>query len=127
MGSVAEVGGKNASLGEMISKLDTAGVRVPAGFATTAHAFRSFIAHNALDREIRPLLSGLNVDDVRALARVGRDIRRRILNAPFPEALEKALIRAYQTMVDQSGEETAVAVRPESTTVALHRMRTSSS
>ena len=115
MGDVAEVGGKNASLGEMISQLRGAGLNVPKGFATTAHAFRSFLAHNRLDPEIQALLSGLNVDDVEALARVGGAIRQKVLDAAFPDALEKALVSAYQTLVGMSPGETAVAVRSSAT------------
>ena len=72
---VESVGGKNASLGEMISQLATAGVRVPTGFATTAQAFRDFLHHNNLTERIAARLDGLNVDDVRVLAQVGEEIR----------------------------------------------------
>ena len=75
MGDVEQVGGKNASLGEMISQLSGAGIRVPGGFATTAFAFREFLTHNRLTARIAERLRGLDVDDVAALARAGADIR----------------------------------------------------
>ena len=76
MADVDEVGGKNASLGEMISQLAPAGIRVPGGFATTAAAFREFWSHNDLADKIKQTLGRLDVDDVRELARVGAEIRR---------------------------------------------------
>src|SRR5512140_2831823 len=72
---IPEVGGKNASLGEMISNLSSSGVHVPGGFATTAQAYRDFLAHDGLDKRIEEKLSKLNVDDVSALAEAGRLIR----------------------------------------------------
>ncbi len=111
MGDVAEVGGKNASLGEMISQLRGAGLHVPDGFATTAHAFRVFLAHNRLEPAIQSLLSGLNVDDVEALGRIGGAIRQKVLDAAFPDALEKALLSAYRTLVGEPSGDAAVAVR----------------
>ena len=88
MGDVDQVGGKNASLGEMISQLADAGIRVPGGFATTAFAFREFLAHNDLEARIAARLAALDVDDVAALARAGAEIRGWIVAAPLPPALE---------------------------------------
>ena len=83
---VDAVGGKNASLGEMISQLPTGpnGVRVPTGFATTAHAFRVFLAYDGLDKKINALLDALDADDVRALADTGARIRALVEARPFP-------------------------------------------
>ena len=78
MTDVDEVGGKNASLGEMISQLAGAGIRVPGGFATTAAAYRDFMAHNGLATRIAERIKGLDVEDVRALAKAGAEIRRRL-------------------------------------------------
>jgi len=91
MHDVETVGGKNASLGEMISQLAASGVRVPGGFATTAHAFREFLAHNGLALRIEARLATLNTDDVRALAEAGAEIRHWIEATPFPPALEAAI------------------------------------
>ena len=88
MGDVDQVGGKNASLGEMISQLADAGIRVPGGFATTAFAFREFLAHNDLEARIAARLATLDVDDVAALARAGAEIRGWIAAAPLPPALD---------------------------------------
>src|SRR3970282_554624 len=83
MRDVAEVGGKNASLGEMISQLGGAGVRVPGGFATTAGAYRQFLAQGGLDQRVAGRLRGLDVSDVSALARAGAEIRGWILAEDF--------------------------------------------
>src|SRR3954453_15922225 len=88
MSDVASVGGKSASLGEMISQLGAAGVRVPGGFATTAHAYRQFLAQHGLDQRIASRLSGTDENDVKALAAAGKEIRDWILAQPFPAALE---------------------------------------
>ena len=84
MTDVEAVGGKNASLGEMISQLAASGVRVPGGFATTAHAFRQFLAHQGLADKIAQRLAKLNTDDVKALAEAGAEIRHWIEATPFP-------------------------------------------
>ncbi len=97
MGDVDQVGGKNASLGEMISQLADAGIRVPGGFATTAFAFREFLAHNDLEARIAARLATLDVDDVAALARAGAEIRGWIAEAPLPPALNADLAGAYRT------------------------------
>ncbi len=94
---VESVGGKNASLGEMISQLPT-GVKVPTGFATTAHAFRAFLKHAGLDDKINAKLNALNTDDVRALATVGGEIRAMVEAQPFPADLEKAIREAFVTL-----------------------------
>ena len=88
MTDVDVVGGKNASLGEMISQLAASGVRVPGGFATTAHAFREFLKFGGLTERIATRLKSLDTDDVRALAEAGTEIRRWIEDAPFPPELE---------------------------------------
>jgi len=90
MTDVESVGGKNASLGEMISQLAHAGVRVPGGFATTAQAFRDFLAFNHLTSRIAKRLTGLNVEDVKALAQCGEEIRHWIESAPLQPELEAA-------------------------------------
>ena len=92
MTDVESVGGKNASLGEMISQLATAGVRVPTGFATTSLAFRDFLNHNTLTERIQQRLVNLNIDDVRALAEAGAEIRGWIETAPLQPRLELSLI-----------------------------------
>ncbi|MGH6831288.1 MAG: PEP/pyruvate-binding domain-containing protein, partial [Methylocella sp.] len=108
---VAEVGGKNASLGEMIAKLTGTGVRVPPGFATTAGAFREFLADGGLDERIRAALDALDVDDVRALAKTGAAIRQWILEAPFAQRLEQAVGAAYGELPGDA----PVAVRSSAT------------
>ena len=113
MSDVEVVGGKNASLGEMISQLPQ-GVRVPTGFATTAHAFRQFLAFEGLAEKISAKLKALNVDDVRALAQVGAEIRAMVEAQPFPADLEKAIREAFATL--QGGNESAsFAVRSSAT------------
>ncbi|TAH11992.1 MAG: phosphoenolpyruvate synthase [Curvibacter sp.] len=94
MADVESVGGKNASLGEMISQLPQ-GVKVPTGFATTAHAFREFLAFEGLADKISKKLKGLDTDDVRALAVVGAEIRAMVEAQPFPASLEKAIREAF--------------------------------
>ena len=85
MAAIEEVGGKNASLGEMMGELAGAGIRVPGGFATTAFAFREFLAHNNLEARIAARLAALDVDDVAALARAGAEIRSWITAAALPQ------------------------------------------
>ena len=100
MTDVESVGGKNASLGEMISQLSSAGVRVPGGFATTAHAFRLFLKHNGLAERIAARLADLNTDDVRALAEAGAQIRRWIVDTPFPAELQKAIESGFARLCE---------------------------
>jgi len=97
MTDVESVGGKNASLGEMISQLPS-GVRVPTGFATTAHAFRAFLQHDGLTDKINAKLNALDTEDVRALAQVGAEIRNLVLAQPYPADLEKAIREAFATL-----------------------------
>ena len=97
MTDVESVGGKNASLGEMISQLPQ-GVRVPTGFATTAHAFRQFLAHNGLAGKINARLDALNTEDVRALAEAGAEIRAMVEAQPFPVDLQQAIAEAFATL-----------------------------
>jgi len=114
MADVESVGGKNASLGEMISQLAASGVRVPGGFATTAHAFREFLRHDGLAGKIEDRLATLNTDDVRALAEAGAQIRHWIEATPFPAALEAA-IRAEFTKLAAGNPGASFAVRSSAT------------
>jgi pyruvate, water dikinase len=115
MHDVEIVGGKNASLGEMISQLAETGVTVPNGFATTADAYRIFLRHEGLDARIKGLLDGLDVDDVTRLAVVGKEIRQAVMLAPFPASLEAEIRQAYQVLLDESGAAISVAVRSSAT------------
>jgi pyruvate, water dikinase len=114
MTDVGEVGGKNASLGEMISQLAHAGVRVPGGFATTAFAFREFLSHNKLDARIEQSLAKLDAEDVRALAKTGATIREWILQAPFQLPLKQAIETAYAKLTAAGGD-VSLAVRSSAT------------
>ena len=114
-GDVALVGGKNASLGEMINGLSAVGVKVPGGFATTAEAFREFLSENGLDKKISDRLQGLDVDDVNALAETGNEIRRWLIDAPFGQRLREEISAAYSKMEQQYGENVSVAVRSSAT------------
>ena len=114
MSDVEYVGGKNASLGEMISGLKQKGVSVPDGFATTADAYREFIAHQGLDARIRQSLAELDVDDVNTLAATGSKIRQWILDTPFPEQLESAIREAFVQLQD-GNQNLSVAVRSSAT------------
>jgi pyruvate, water dikinase len=113
MSDVEVVGGKNASLGEMISQLPS-GVKVPTGFATTAHAFREFLAFEGLTARINARLDALDTEDVRALAEAGAEIRAMVEKQPFPADLEKAIREAYTTLVDGNDKAT-FAVRSSAT------------
>ncbi len=115
MRDVERVGGKNASLGEMIRNLAGAGVQVPGGFATSADAYREFLSHEGLDGRIHGWLKALDVDDTRALAETGKRIRAAVLEAPFPAALERDIRSAYDKLLNGSGEELSVAVRSSAT------------
>ena len=110
---IPQVGGKNASLGEMISNLSSSGVHVPGGFATTAQAYRDFLAHEGLDKRIEERLATLNVDDVSALADAGRSIRNWIVEAPLPAQLEKEIRTHYEKLV--AAGEGSFAVRSSAT------------
>ncbi|WP_347485915.1 phosphoenolpyruvate synthase [Vandammella animalimorsus] len=113
MSDVEVVGGKNASLGEMISQLPQ-GVRVPTGFATTAHAFREFLKHDGLSDKISQRLAALDVDDVRALAEAGAQIRAMVQAQPFPPELEKAIREAFATL-SEGNAQASFAVRSSAT------------
>ena len=110
------VGGKNASIGEMISGLANLGVSVPSGFATTSHAYRDFLAQGGLDERIRAVLASLDVDDVERLAVVGAQIRGWMLATPFPERLQTEVLEAWRAMKGAADpKEFAVAVRSSAT------------
>ena len=113
MSDVDSVGGKNASLGEMISQLSGAGVRVPGGFATTAEAFREFLAASGLDERIDARLEKLDSEDVRELADAGQEIRQWVIDAPFPAAFEQAVRDAFAAL-DADGKG-SFAVRSSAT------------
>ena len=113
MQDVETVGGKNASLGEMISNLHGLGVTVPGGFATTAAAYREFLGNDGLDEKIRATLADLDVDDIAALAATGKSIREWILNAVLPEKLLRDIESAWQEM--SGGKDISVAVRSSAT------------
>ena len=112
---VDSVGGKNASLGEMISQLANAGVRVPTGFATTAQAFRDFLHHNNLTERIAKRLDGLNVDDVRVLAQVGEEIRSWVIDAPLQPALEADIRAQFAQLTQNDATGLSFAVRSSAT------------
>src|SRR5574343_242419 len=118
MTDVEIVGGKNASLGEMISQLAHAGVRVPGGFATTAHAFREFLNHGGLTEKINARLAALDTEDVRALAEAGAEIRQWVIDAPFPADFEAA-VRAEFQRVEAGSPGASWAVRSPATAEAL--------
>jgi pyruvate, water dikinase len=115
LGDVDSVGGKNASLGEMVQHLSKAGVSVPDGFATTAEAYRRFLAHDGLADRINGLLSDLDVDDTRRLAEVGHEIRDAVEAQAFPADLEEDIRAAYESLVGDAGEELSWAVRSSAT------------
>ena len=112
---VGKVGGKNASLGEMISQLRAKGVRVPSGFATTAYAFNEFLGHNDLGKRIEVELENLDVNDVNKLAKVGKTIRKWIIETPFPADLNQAIIENYKLLTKNSAKGTTFAVRSSAT------------
>jgi pyruvate,water dikinase len=109
------VGGKNASLGEMIQQLMPQGIQVPTGFATTAHAYRRFIAGAGLDRQLRDLFADLDVNDVNNLRTRGKQARQLILNAPLAADLEQSIAQAYAQLCDRYGPDVDVAVRSSAT------------
>ncbi|WP_446664903.1 phosphoenolpyruvate synthase [Flexivirga sp. B27] len=115
MNDVETVGGKNASLGEMVQHLSKAGVSVPTGFATTAEAYRRFLTETGLKAEIDTLLDGLDVDDVRELASVGAKIRGDIEQQAFPADLEADIRSAYEQLTGEQGAEVTFAVRSSAT------------
>jgi pyruvate,water dikinase len=115
MGDLESVGGKNASLGEMISQLSELGVAVPGGFATTARAFREFLAQSGLGERIQARLASLDTADVNALAEAGAEIRRWISETPFQPDLETAIDAAWELLCEAAGAPPSVAVRSSAT------------
>jgi len=114
MSDVESVGGKNASLGEMIKHLSTLGVDVPGGFATTADAFREFLQQAQIEKKINELLAQLDIEDVNALAKAGKQVRQWVLDADLPDQLTKDITDAYQAMTI-NGVDAKVAVRSSAT------------
>jgi pyruvate,water dikinase len=109
------VGGKNASLGEMLRQLTPKGINVPDGFATTAHAYRFFIEKAGLEKKLRQLFARLDVENVIKLRQVGKQARALILHSPFPPELQEAIAQAYQKLCEEYGTDTDVAVRSSAT------------
>src|SRR5690625_2435606 len=115
MDDIENVGGKNASLGEMISNLANAGVQVPGGFATTAAAFWDFLDQSGLREKINTELASLDVDDVDALTRTGTKIRQMIVDTPYQPKLRDAIAQAYERLEAESAGEGSYAVRSSAT------------
>jgi pyruvate,water dikinase len=115
MKDVAVVGGKNASLGEMISQLGGAGVRVPGGFATTAQGYREFLAQGGLDRRVAERLRPVDAGDISALVKAGQDIRGWIMAQELPQGLKGEIADAYRRLADGAGAEASFAVRSSAT------------
>ncbi|MDW9148083.1 phosphoenolpyruvate synthase [Legionella pneumophila serogroup 1] len=116
MRDLDQVGGKNSSLGEMISHLSSAGVSVPGGFATTADSFREFLSQNGLDKKIYDKLTALDTDDVCQLAVVGKQIREMIIDTPFTPEFEQSVRSSYQKLAQEIGHDNfSVAVRSSAT------------
>lgn len=115
IGDVSTVGGKNASLGEMYTKLSKKGVRVPFGFATTAYAYEFFMKRAGLKRDIHEILKDLDTSDIKNLSVRGAKVRQTILKAEFPDELYNAIVEAYQKLEKLYGNDFAVAVRSSAT------------
>lgn len=118
IGDIGLVGGKNASLGEMIQQLTPQGIRVPTGFATTAYAYRHFIQGAGLEEKLRQLFADLDVEDVQNLRERGKQARALVLNTPFPQDLQAAIATSYSRLCERYGqksEDTDVAVRSSAT------------
>ena len=115
MDDVPVVGGKNASLGEMIANLSNAGIQVPDGFATTADAFREHLQVSGLEKRINDRLDKLDTEDMAALAQTGAEIRQWVEDAPLPEGLVTAVTQAWDTIVSETTGEVSVAVRSSAT------------
>jgi pyruvate, water dikinase len=109
------VGGKNASLGEMVQHLAPQGIRIPNGFATTAFAYRQFLAVTGLDQKLRELFVGLVIEDVEQVHQVGQRARALILEASLPDDLAQAISAGYLKLCEQYGQNTDVAVRSSAT------------
>ncbi len=112
---ISLVGGKNASLGEMIQQLRPKGVKVPTGFATTAEAYRYFIQAGGLETQLRDTFASLDVEDIDSLRKCGKQARNLILQTPFPDELQKAIAKAYKNLCSEYGANTDVAVRSSAT------------
>ncbi|MCC2625395.1 MAG: phosphoenolpyruvate synthase [Burkholderiales bacterium] len=115
MKDIDSVGGKNASLGEMISELTHSDISVPGGFATTSHAYKKFLAANNLKQKIDDAINKLNIEDVIQLAKTARSIQQWIIDTPFPKDLEQEIETAYAEMLKRYGDEISVAVRSSAT------------
>ena len=115
MDDLDRVGGKNASLGEMISQLSELGVSVPGGFATTSAAFVEFLGQSGLAARINSKLDQLDTNDVRALTEAGSEIRRWVTGTPLQAELEDAVDQAWKELCDMAGTEPSVAVRSSAT------------
>ncbi len=115
MSDVEKVGGKNASLGEMISGLSSQGIQVPSGFATTAEAFESFLDHSNLRHQINELLLSLDITNIDDLTKTGAAIRQWVEDAPFPKELYESIVSSYKTLADQLGPDATFAVRSSAT------------
>jgi len=115
IGNISLVGGKNASLGEMIQQLAPRGVNVPNGFATTAYAYRYFIQAAGLEEKLRSLFSDLDIEDVNNLRQRGKQARSLLLNTPFPDELKEAITTAFDKLCETYGVDTDVAVRSSAT------------
>ena len=112
---VGSVGGKNASLGEMISQLTQKEIRVPTGFATTAYAFQEFLKHDDLGNQISQELDGLDINDVQQLAASGKKIRNWIMETPFPKELDSSIEEEYSNLTQRSSDGMTFAVRSSAT------------
>ncbi|WJG10887.1 phosphoenolpyruvate synthase [Aliiglaciecola sp. LCG003] len=115
MDDVSRVGGKNASLGEMISNLASAGVQVPGGFATTAYAFNEFLEQSGLEAKIHKVLDALDVEDIAALNEAGATIRNWIIETPFQPKLEQEIKTAFEKLQGDAGDQASFAVRSSAT------------
>src|ERR671915_289101 len=115
MADLERVGGKNASLGEMISGLAAAGIRVPGGFATTAQAYREFLSANGLDRKIEDCVRKADIKNVSSLAACGAQIRSWILAQPFPVDFEREIRAKYQELTKTTSSDASFAVRSSAT------------
>ncbi len=115
LSDIETVGGKNASLGEMVRHLSAAGVDVPTGFATTAEAYRQFLAQSGLSKMIYELLDKTDINNIDALQAAGKRIRQAIEDTPFPADFQQDVAAAYKTLCDQLGEGFTVAVRSSAT------------
>ncbi len=116
---ISVVGGKNASLGEMIGQLAKKGVKVPTGFATTAHAYRYFIESADLEKKLRSIFTDLNIEDINNLRWVGKQARTLMLSTPFPQDLKDAIAQGYYQLCQKYGTDINVAVRSSATALYL--------